>query len=269
MQLHPNSTSLYILAASHELSHMSHSAARILLQRGIRLNPESIDLWREYLKMELGFVESLRRRWEVLGLDTMPSGGSAEQHEGITDAVDTAMADADDGGKARNEVLQGALAKAVITSAVKGQCYYFNECRRLTPVVIAKPSSELFSALHSVLISYPCPVTLRKCLLEHLHNHLQSTLSLDTDPLATKLCATWFLTSELIGSELVDAIKGANEELSHRLRRAQDISKGNLKGRTFMLDMAEVYSSFVREWFEKDIDDNLVSNQTGVAPELY
>ncbi len=53
------------------------------------------------------------------------------------------------------------------------------------------------------------------------------------------------------------------------LRRAQDISKGNLKGRTFMLDMAEVYSSFVREWFEKDIDDNLVSNQTGVAPELY
>ncbi len=32
-----------------------------------------------------------------------------------------------------------------------------------------------------------------------------------------------------------------------------------------MLDMAEVYSSFVREWFEKDIDDNLVSNQTGVV----
>ncbi len=73
--------------------------------------------------MELGFVESLRRRWEVLGLDTMPSGD--EQHERITDAVDTAMADADDGGKARNEVLQGALAKAVITSAVKGQCYFF------------------------------------------------------------------------------------------------------------------------------------------------
>ncbi|KAG5730827.1 U3 small nucleolar RNA-associated protein 6, partial [Termitomyces sp. T112] len=64
LQLHPNQPALYILAASHELNHQSPSSARTLLQRGIRLNAESIELWREYVKMELGFVESLRRRWE-------------------------------------------------------------------------------------------------------------------------------------------------------------------------------------------------------------
>lgn len=121
LQLHPNSPSLYILAASHELSHLSHSAARVLLQRGIRLNPESIELWREYLKMELGFVESLRRRWEVLGLDANAPESPSEQPSGNTeDAVDTTRPDVDDSEKARKEVLQGALAKAVMSSAVKG-----------------------------------------------------------------------------------------------------------------------------------------------------
>ena len=32
------------------------------------MNPESIELWVEYVKMELGWVETLRRRWDVLGL---------------------------------------------------------------------------------------------------------------------------------------------------------------------------------------------------------
>ncbi|KAF9474566.1 hypothetical protein BDN70DRAFT_815448, partial [Pholiota conissans] len=66
LQMHPNKPALFILAAGHELEHHSPSAARMLLQRGLRLNGESMELWREYLKMELGFIESLRRRWDVL-----------------------------------------------------------------------------------------------------------------------------------------------------------------------------------------------------------
>ena len=65
--MHPNVPSLYVLAASHELDHLSPSAARTLLQRGLRLNADSVEMWREYVRMELGFVESLRRRWSVLG----------------------------------------------------------------------------------------------------------------------------------------------------------------------------------------------------------
>ncbi|KLO16918.1 hypothetical protein SCHPADRAFT_937468 [Schizopora paradoxa] len=241
LQLHPNSPSLYILAASHELDHLSHSAARVLLQRGIRLNPESIDLWREYLKMELGFVESLRRRWEVLGLDANAPDSPPEQpNDNTDDPMDTTTPDVDDSEKARKEVLQGALAKAVMTSAVK-----------------AKPIPELFSALHSVLVSYPCPPDLRRSLLEHLRSHLQTSLSLDTDSVAAKLCATWHLTSDLSGLELVDAIKGANDELSQRLRHAEDSNKGKHKAKSAVLDMAKAYSEFIREWFGKDIDENL------------
>jgi hypothetical protein len=33
------------------------------------MNGESVELWREYVKMELGFMESVRRRWSVLGIE--------------------------------------------------------------------------------------------------------------------------------------------------------------------------------------------------------
>jgi len=58
-------------------------------------------MWTEYVKMELGFVESLRRRWEVLGIDV--SSG----------------ADSDD--VAKEEIMKGAIVKSVISSAAKGK----------------------------------------------------------------------------------------------------------------------------------------------------
>ncbi|KAJ7782891.1 U3 small nucleolar RNA-associated protein 6-domain-containing protein [Mycena metata] len=77
IQLHPDTPALYILAAAHELDHGSPSAARTLLQRGIRINPESVEMWKEYVRMELAFMESLRRRWDVLGLDEKGKGREA------------------------------------------------------------------------------------------------------------------------------------------------------------------------------------------------
>lgn len=127
LQLHPNSPSIYILAASHELDHLSHSAARILLQRGIRLNPESVDLWREYLKMELNFVESLRRRWNVLGLETSVfEDATEEQSENIVSNDGDSRDSTIQSSEARKEVLQGGLAKEVISSAAKGTLEYPN-----------------------------------------------------------------------------------------------------------------------------------------------
>jgi len=90
LQLHPNEPGLYILAASHELAHGSDSGARTLLQRGIRLNEESINLWKEYVKMEMGFIEKMRRRWSVLGIK-----------------------------KEKDEVMEGGIVKQVITSAAQ------------------------------------------------------------------------------------------------------------------------------------------------------
>jgi len=74
LQLHPQESGLYILGAAHELDQMSATGARTLLQRGIRINGESMDLWKEYVKMEMGYIERLRRRWDVLGVEMEDEG---------------------------------------------------------------------------------------------------------------------------------------------------------------------------------------------------
>ena len=120
LKLHPTHPSLYILAASHELTHLSSSAARTLLQRGLRLNPESVNLWCEYMKMELGFVESLRRRWELLGVDKgrLQAGGDSEMVDEDGANVEHELQQE----RARKEILSGALAKAVIDNAIECMC---------------------------------------------------------------------------------------------------------------------------------------------------
>lgn len=118
------------------------------------MNPESIDMWREYVRMELGFIESLRRRWEVLGISLStaattkgkekadeeidPSehislgglGEEVEEEEGQGNLRAKAMEidpetgglDGDEGAAARREIMQGAIVKSVMSSAAGGMC---------------------------------------------------------------------------------------------------------------------------------------------------
>lgn len=132
LQLHPSVPALYILAASHELEHLAPSAARALLQRGIRLNPESTEMWREYVNMELGFVESLRRRWSVLGIEVEDTKGKGKQRARDTDEdqemdgsdVERMKVDAEDEGDegeaARRQIMRGAIVMSVMSSAARG-----------------------------------------------------------------------------------------------------------------------------------------------------
>ncbi|KAI0812618.1 U3 small nucleolar RNA-associated protein 6-domain-containing protein [Irpex lacteus] len=241
LQLHPNVPALYILAASHELSHLSPSAARTLLQRGIRLNSESIEMWREYVRMELGFVESMRRRWGVLGISVTDKGkgkASPEMHvdqdgamnEGQVEQMQTeADGEGDESEKARREIMQGAIVKSVVSNAVK-----------------ALPKVELFTALHGLFSTYPTTAELRTSLLDHLHSLLQQTLP--TDPIAAKLTATRHLLPGLSGVALVDALKSANEQLSSAVQNAWSLSH-EADG------IASAYASFIEEWVQKpDLD---------------
>lgn len=140
LQLHPHVPSFYILAASHELSHMSPSAARSLLQRGLRLNSDSVDMWREYIRMELNFVEGMRRRWNVLGINKEDDRTQAgrefgpdfdmdanhetlvidEQREQPPDEVVAAEQGGDEGEAARKAIMAGAIVKSALSSAAKG-----------------------------------------------------------------------------------------------------------------------------------------------------
>lgn len=132
LALHPSRPDLWLSAADYELnSHADTTAARALLQRGLRMNSlvdaqaeesrglkrarthsgartarepgalrwqltdyeqDVLRLWVEYMRMELVFVERLRRRWRVLGLDSgnmpaAPASGSLDEAQRAAQSV--------------------------------------------------------------------------------------------------------------------------------------------------------------------------------------
>ncbi|PIL34179.1 hypothetical protein GSI_03890 [Ganoderma sinense ZZ0214-1] len=251
LQLHPNVPALYVLAASHELEHLSPTAARALLQRGLRMNSDSVEMWREYVRMELGFVESLRRRWNVLGIDVKGKGkdagagtgdkdngkevgdlwsGIGDEDEREVDGMDMdAEDDLTEDEVARRQIMEGAIVKSVISNAVK-----------------AIPRIDLFTSLHELISAYPSPPTLRESLLDHLHVHLHETLP--SHPVAIKLTATRHLVPDSEGETLVEALKSANEQLLNAVRRAD---------KTDVPGIAKVYAEFVEEWCRREVDSSL------------
>ncbi|KAF8653585.1 hypothetical protein AX16_003863 [Volvariella volvacea WC 439] len=248
LQLHPDKPALYIIAASHELDHLSPSAARALLQRGIRLNNQSVDMWREYVRMELGFIESLRRRWEVLGIklasnendkgkdraseEDDPSAHIMGQDNASMTIIDEqansaqAELEGEEGTVARREIMNGAIVKAVITSAVE-----------------ALPKIELFESLHELIGRYPSPLDLREALLSHLYDLLRN--SLKDEPRAIKVLASRFLIPDAKGEQLVDALRRTNEELQSAIRETKKES------------VLVVYAEFIEHWCGAEMDKNL------------
>ena len=58
VQVHPNDVRLWILLARHELETLdSVSGARTVLQRGLRMNGESDELWIAYIELEISIME--------------------------------------------------------------------------------------------------------------------------------------------------------------------------------------------------------------------
>ncbi|KAJ2807420.1 U3 snoRNP protein [Coemansia guatemalensis] len=67
---HPYESQMWIKAAAHELDiNANSSAARILLQRALRLIPDDQRLWIEYFRLEMLLVEKIKARRRVLGID--------------------------------------------------------------------------------------------------------------------------------------------------------------------------------------------------------
>ncbi|VDC03631.1 unnamed protein product [Peniophora sp. CBMAI 1063] len=249
-QLYPRAPALYVLAAQHELRHLAPGAARALLQRGIRMCGDRVEMWREYVRMEIGFVEAMRRRWGVLGI--APGEGEkmdVDEEEQPNEA-------------AQRAILAGAIVEEVIASAAK-----------------ALPKLELFAELARAIRAYPCPAALRESLLDKLYAEL--ALTLPDAPGAVRMHATRALDafidpvastesnevrtpfSELNGMDsgdvkgkgkekevpnlqseaFVDALRAANEELASK-------AKGNA-------GVARAYAAFVEEWCGREIEDNL------------
>nr|GMD85995.1 U3 small nucleolar RNA-associated protein 6 homolog [Ipomoea batatas] len=70
IRMHPTVPGLWIYAASWEFDqNLNVAAARALMQRGFRACPSSEDLWIEYLRMELTYLNKLKARKVALGED--------------------------------------------------------------------------------------------------------------------------------------------------------------------------------------------------------
>ncbi|KAJ1934841.1 U3 snoRNP protein, partial [Kickxella alabastrina] len=86
---HPYEAQLWILAAAHEFeANVNGTAARVLLQRAIRVNPKDKRLWIEYFRLEILLVEKIKARRRVLGID----GAEEAVAAGAEDAAEGAVA---------------------------------------------------------------------------------------------------------------------------------------------------------------------------------
>ncbi|KAI9010502.1 U3 small nucleolar RNA-associated protein 6-domain-containing protein [Phycomyces nitens] len=80
IQFHPTKATLWILAASWEYENNANiGAARVLMQRALRINPENKLLWHEYFRLELLYIEKIKIRRRILGIDEK----SAEKEEAM------------------------------------------------------------------------------------------------------------------------------------------------------------------------------------------
>uniref|UniRef100_A0A5B6ZWP1 U3 small nucleolar RNA-associated protein 6 n=1 Tax=Davidia involucrata TaxID=16924 RepID=A0A5B6ZWP1_DAVIN len=70
IRFHPKVPGIWIYAAAWEFDHnLNAAAARALMQSGLRACPTSEDLWVEYLRMELTYLNKLKARKVALGED--------------------------------------------------------------------------------------------------------------------------------------------------------------------------------------------------------
>lgn len=105
LQLHPSCAALWTYAAAWEFEHNSNAtAARALMQRGLRMCKGIPALWHEYFRMELLYAARLYARREVLGLTDLNHDDKVRE----TGTVDPA-----------DPVLHGAVAIVVYKNAVE------------------------------------------------------------------------------------------------------------------------------------------------------
>lgn len=70
LALHPTSAALWTYTAAWEFEDNANAgAARALMQQGLRACKNDEGMWLEYFKMELLYVQKLRARRTVLGID--------------------------------------------------------------------------------------------------------------------------------------------------------------------------------------------------------
>lgn len=203
--------------------------ARTTLLLGLRVLPASHTLWREYVKLELGWVEALRRRWHVLGIN-MENKSTDKEFDG--DAAALAGGDGafgEEGEEARRAILSGQLVIHAIQEALG----------KVSPTGREIENGEVLdgmdfrTGLIAMLRSYPSP--LRTKALGVVYEDLekvaaaggmagaQARLSLVTRPLYDREYEAGEKPTAgvvLNGVALVEALGGIGKEIRSTAKKA-------------------------------------------------
>ena len=98
IQMHPTESWLYVMSANGEMKNGNMSGARIMMERGIRMNPKDERTWVEWVKLEMGYARQLKET-------------------GVEDS---------------NEVARGGIVEVVIANAIRGgDLFSFDYYRKL------------------------------------------------------------------------------------------------------------------------------------------
>ncbi|KAJ9102915.1 hypothetical protein QFC20_004881 [Naganishia adeliensis] len=240
LQLHPRNAALYILLSQHYLDPTSPtsstsprrahpnfaienvSPARKTLLLGLRLMPSDRDLWREYIKLEIGWVEALRRRWKVLGIDLAGGEGAEKMDEDVAAGLEGedlgANAFGSDGEQARKSIIKGDLIITVLQSAFSN------------PVL--EKSLTFHTDLLHLLRTYP--TGLRPRLLDAVYTHLEEEPSFTFNPVARKT---------LLERTLYDTPYDPEKDTKHRSPETAD-DPVVLHGQELVQQLGEIVKQF-------------------------
>jgi U3 small nucleolar RNA-associated protein 6 len=173
LRLHPRHYGLWVLAAKWYAEEQGDvQAARGYMQRGLRFCQDKVELWLEYVKLEMVYLAKLAARRKVLGLDEERKEAQVEESEDILALPTVTAADFEsDATKGLDEVdaaaLQrlakapaytGALPIAIFDAAMK---QFNNSCE----------TAERFFDLVATFNSVPAA----RAILQHFLAHLQTT----------------------------------------------------------------------------------------------
>lgn len=115
LALFPKNEQFWIEAAAHELSdNNSTHAARLLFQRGLRVNKTSTELWKRYFELELWNVSRIKERQKIL--EIQPSATAEDEEE---EKLDETEAEAG-GAEVPRQVTAPLVVFKYATAAVPG-----------------------------------------------------------------------------------------------------------------------------------------------------
>jgi U3 small nucleolar RNA-associated protein 6 len=193
--------------------------------------PKSHTLWREYAKLELGWVEGLRRRWRVLGLTETKKG---VDFDGDVDAlVGGDGAFGPEGEDARRAILTGQLVVHALESALK-KVPIGNEGRDAgVDPTVADDGMAFREGLLEMLRRYPSPLRkkalgvvyadLERVAAEAERDGARARLALLTRPLYDRAYEAGEEEQGgivLKGVELVDALGAIGKEVRSVAKKA-------------------------------------------------